>query len=864
MGESAMINTGDIAQLDVLLSMLNVPTGGGGGGSVTQSEVQRSAFNYAPATGVNDAFVVTLNPVPGSLTNGLLVTMTTGALENTTNNPTLKVNTIAAKPIVLWAGGLAPGDMQANGAYIFVYSTQEDVFYLINPSVSTANSFLTQANAYNSFIDAGAADAYVGTLSIQSDASLSSGFTVLMQASAENTGASTLTINGDTLPIVFEGGTDLTAGVIVANQIYSLIYSLTFDSWVLLNPKNTSTVLTLANNSNTLPSSFSLGSLTNGLLKIGVSSSIATVSNAINSTDYWAPNDVITLPGFPSNSNDASSKGYVDSVVAGLNPVSSCYGASTGNLAGYSYNNGASGVGATLTAGSNGAFTQDGLTIPVDERWLYKDDTNGSGAYNGVYVLTTAGDASNPSVLTRAENYDTPENINSSGVVPILFGTLNAGTGWINASVIVTVGVSPIVYIQFGGLTGIVSGALGGTGIANTGKTITIGGSLSTIGAFTSDFTMTGNTAVTFPTSGTLATTASASGIVNSGLINQLTWYAATGTTVSGLATANNGLLVTSAAGVPSIGNAILANISINSIQAGRGTSNVATNTVFGTASGNALTATSNSNAFFGYIAGIVVTDGIGNALFGSVSGGHLTTGSFNTYVGRSSGESDGALNINTTTAESCTFVGFSCGSGSADAIGCISLGRQANSNKATGTTSGTIGPGIAIGSTAFPVGVRGDGTVYPGSMWRPKINGSFYMVPLLTDGATATGTGNLVLATSPTLVTPVLGVATGTSLTFTKVNGAEAANAVTASGGAGIITTSALTTAAGGTYVITWTNSLITATSMISLTVNGGTNTRYTTFSVVPGAGSATLTINNIDLINALNGTILIGYLVV
>jgi len=137
-------------------------------------------------------------------------------------------------------------------------------------------------------------------------------------------------------------------------------------------------------------------------------------------------------------------------------------------------------------------------------------------------------------------------------------------------------------------------------------------------------------------------------------------------------------------------------------------------------------------------------------------------------------------------------------------------------------------------------------------------------MVPLLTDGATATGTGNLVLATSPTLVTPVLGVATGTSLTFTKVNGAEAANAVTASGGAGIITTSALTTAAGGTYVITWTNSLITATSMISLTVNGGTNTRYTTFSVVPGAGSATLTINNIDLINALNGTILIGYLVV
>lgn len=53
-----------------------------------------------------------------------------------------------------------------------------------------------------------------------------------------------------------------------------------------------------------------------------------------------------------------------------------------------------------------------------------------------------------------------------------------------------------------------IEGAFGGTGVANTGKTITLGGSLSTIGAFTSAFTMTGATAVTFPTSGTLATVA--------------------------------------------------------------------------------------------------------------------------------------------------------------------------------------------------------------------------------------------------------------------------------------------------------------------------------------------------------------------
>lgn len=60
----------------------------------------------------------------------------------------------------------------------------------------------------------------------------------------------------------------------------------------------------------------------------------------------------------------------------------------------------------------------------------------------------------------------------------------------------------------------VISGQYGGTGVANTGKTITIGGNLSTVGAYTAAFTLTGNTAVTFPTSGTLATTSQLSSAV--------------------------------------------------------------------------------------------------------------------------------------------------------------------------------------------------------------------------------------------------------------------------------------------------------------------------------------------------------------
>lgn len=57
-------------------------------------------------------------------------------------------------------------------------------------------------------------------------------------------------------------------------------------------------------------------------------------------------------------------------------------------------------------------------------------------------------------------------------------------------------------------VTGVVAGANGGTGVANTGKTVTLGGNLTTSGAFNTTLTVSGATAVTLPTSGTLLSTA--------------------------------------------------------------------------------------------------------------------------------------------------------------------------------------------------------------------------------------------------------------------------------------------------------------------------------------------------------------------
>lgn len=61
----------------------------------------------------------------------------------------------------------------------------------------------------------------------------------------------------------------------------------------------------------------------------------------------------------------------------------------------------------------------------------------------------------------------------------------------------------------------IVDPTYGGTGVNNGSSTITLGGSLETSGAYDSTFTMTDNTAVTFPTTGTLATLAGAESLTN-------------------------------------------------------------------------------------------------------------------------------------------------------------------------------------------------------------------------------------------------------------------------------------------------------------------------------------------------------------
>jgi len=83
-------------------------------------------------------------------------------------------------------------------------------------------------------------------------------------------------------------------------------------------------------------------------------------------------------------------------------------------------------------------------------------------------------------------------------------------------------------------VTGIIAGANGGTGVANSGKTITLGGNLTTSGSYNTIFTLGGNTNITLPTTGTVVTL-DGSGDLTNKTINGITPTAlSSGFTISG------------------------------------------------------------------------------------------------------------------------------------------------------------------------------------------------------------------------------------------------------------------------------------------------------------------------------------------
>lgn len=132
-----------------------------------------------------------------------------------------------------------------------------------------------------------------------------------------------------------------------------------------------------------------------------------------------------------------------------------------------------------------------------------------AGANTIVDVIAAAGGTN----ITTSANGSTVTVISNSGDDGIILAANSTTAGVLTAEAQTIGGIKTFsANVQLATVTAgtwngsVISGTYGGTGVNNSGKTITLGGNLTTSGSFNITLTALGTTSVTLPSSGTIAT----------------------------------------------------------------------------------------------------------------------------------------------------------------------------------------------------------------------------------------------------------------------------------------------------------------------------------------------------------------------
>jgi len=171
-----------------------------------------------------------------------------------------------------------------------------------------------------------------------------------------------------------------------------------------------------------------------------------------------------------------ATRGYVDGLFAGINWHDPVALATTAALPSCTYNNGTSGVGATLTATANGALVVDLGETEAGYSILVKNQA--TATQNGLYTVTNAGSAGAAFVLTRRTDADNNPagEVQEGDAVFVIGGSANIHSGFIltgtasGANDVIVLGTDSLSYAQFTG-----TGAFtAGDGLVITNDTVNI------------------------------------------------------------------------------------------------------------------------------------------------------------------------------------------------------------------------------------------------------------------------------------------------------------------------------------------------------------------------------------------------------
>jgi hypothetical protein len=162
--------------------------------------------------------------------------------------------------------------------------------------------------------------------------------------------------------------------------------------------------------------------------------------------------DLTTVAGTDTTLASAKAiKTYVDNVAAaGIHYHTAVRVESPTNL-NASYDNGTSGVGATLTnTGTLAAISIDGVALNLNDRVLIYNQSN--AAHNGVYYVSTVGDGATAWVLTRTTDTDSygasdPDSLGEGDAFFVSEGDTGAGELYVmNVSGTITFGTTNITF----------------------------------------------------------------------------------------------------------------------------------------------------------------------------------------------------------------------------------------------------------------------------------------------------------------------------------------------------------------------------------------------------------------------------------
>jgi hypothetical protein len=417
-GSTGFTPSTDTSGAVVLGGILNVASGGTGVGTLT-------GYVYGNGTGVMTA----------------ATTIPTTALSGTITNAQLANSAISINGSSVSLGGSITVTATASNALTIgtglsgtSYNGSAPITIAIDSTVATLTGTQTLTNktisgASNTLSNIGNASLTNSAITINGS-SVSLGASVTVTATASNA----LTIGTGLTGTSYNGSSAVT--VAIDSTVATLTGTQTLTNKTLTSPTiNTPTIAT--------------PTLTGGTINntvIGGSTPAAGTFTAVAMTTG-------TITTAPTGGTDIVNKDYADSIAAGLNYHQPVNYATTTTLPTYVYNNGASGVGATITAVANGALSLGGGSPTATQRVLIKNEVSANAPYNGVYVVTQAGTTLLPFILTRATDYDTSgsgtNEIDQGDYVLVISGTL-ASTAWVQQTPLpITVGTTALTFIQF-------------------------------------------------------------------------------------------------------------------------------------------------------------------------------------------------------------------------------------------------------------------------------------------------------------------------------------------------------------------------------------------------------------------------------